>query len=124
MARRDTNDNRYNRQVPNNTEIIYVHVDTAMGPMVEFFCVEDKIDIIAYKKGHPAGQFVADWRECKYNKGKHYTKNGETREEVIDDVSRMIKELVTAWHLREYFELQAAKKEVHGLKDNIIRQNS
>jgi len=67
--RLDANDNRCNRQTPNNTEIIYVHVDIAMGLKVASFIIEDKADIIAAKaKKKFAGQWTADWPVSKYTK--------------------------------------------------------
>jgi hypothetical protein len=109
MPRRDTNDNRYNRQVPNNTQIIHVFVDTIMGTQVTSFLVDDKADIIAAKAKKTAGSWVADWPACKYTK-TGYTKSGNSRAEVVEDVTAKIRRMMITWHLREHFELQRAQK--------------
>lgn len=111
MPRRDTNDNRYNRQVPNNTEIIYVHVDTAMGPKVASFLIEDKADVLAHDaKKKPAGLWTADWSVCKYTK-RGYTKSGASKEEVVADVSDKIRRMVILYHLREWFALRSGENQ-------------
>jgi KaiC/GvpD/RAD55 family RecA-like ATPase len=130
MPRRDTNDNHYNRQPPNNTEIVYVHVETIMGPKVESFLIEDKADIIAAKAKKPTRTrkemqqadkpeqaWTADWPVCKYTKTA-YTKSGTNREEVVADVTAKIRRMVIAWHLREYFELQAAQKSLREMREH------
>jgi hypothetical protein len=111
MGRRDTNDNRYNRQVPNHTEIIYVHVDTAMGPKVASFIIEDKADIIAARaKQKSAGRWTADWGVCRYTK-RGYTKSGDDRNVVIADVSDKIRRMVIAYHLWEWFEVRSGENQ-------------
>lgn len=127
MPRKDTNDNRYNRQTPNNTEIVHVRVETIMGMKVESFVIEDKADIIAAKAkkptrsrkhkepNHHEGAWTADWPVTKYSK-TGYTKSGTNREEVIEDVTAVIRRKVILWHLREHFEIQAAQKSIREMR--------
>jgi hypothetical protein len=128
MPRRDTNDNRYNRQTPNNTEIINVWVETIMGTKVESFLIAAKADIIAAKAKKPTRTrkpkdsdqqpeeaWTADWSSSKYSK-TGYTKSGTNREEVIEDVTAVIKRKVITWHIREHFMLQAAQRSIREMR--------
>jgi hypothetical protein len=100
MARRDTNDNRYNRQVPNRAQIVFVQVDTVDGVVVESFCIDDKADIIAHKNGKNGGRYVADWGACKHNDMHARTINGDTMEKVLRDMSDRVSRTVKVWYLR------------------------
>ena len=104
MARRDTNDNRYNRQVPNRAQIVFVRVDTIVGIVVESFCIDDKADIIAHKNGKNGGRYVADWGACKHNHMHAKTVNGDTMEKVLRDMSDRVSRTVKVYYLQQQIE--------------------